>query len=66
MTQAKLIDILGLTEMAKIDHVWSRLKGAKFFTILDIRSGFHHILIHQNSRPKQLLLFQMEKSNENK
>ena len=37
---------LALIEMTKIDNIWSRLKGAKHFTIVDIRSGYHHILIH--------------------
>ena len=36
----------------EIDHIWSELKGAKYFTILDMRSGYSHILIHPDSRPK--------------
>ena len=36
----------------KIDHIWSRLKGAKYFTILDIRLAYHDISIHPDSRPK--------------
>ena len=36
----------------KIDHIWSILKGAKYFIILDIRSGYHHILTHPDPRPK--------------
>ena len=30
----------------------SKLKGAKYFSILDICSGYHHILIHLDLRPK--------------
>ena len=67
MTQAKLNGSLALLKMAKIDHIWSRLKGAKYFTIIDIRSGYHQILIHTDSRPKTALAclygkFPMEKS----
>ena len=52
MTQSKLKGCLALIEMATIDYIWSGLKGAKYFTILDIRSGYHYILIHPGSRPK--------------
>ena len=51
-TQAKSKGSLALVETAKTDHIWSRLKGAKYFTIFDISSGYHHILIHTDSRPK--------------
>ena len=38
-TQAKLKGSLALIETAKIDHIWSKLKRAKYFSILDIQSG---------------------------
>ena len=41
-----------LIEIAKIDHIWAKLKGARYFSSIDIRSGFHHISIHPESRPK--------------
>ena len=52
MTQTKSKGSLALIEMGKLDHIWSRLKGEKYFTILDIKSGYHHILIYPDSRPK--------------
>ena len=36
-----------------MDHIWSQLKGARYFTILDIRSEYHLIPIHPESRPKK-------------
>ena len=48
--QVKSKGSLALIKMAKIDHIWSGLKGAKYFTILDIGSGYH-ILIHPDLRP---------------
>ena len=51
-TQAKSKGSLVLMEVAKIDHIWSKLKGAKYFFLLDIYLGYHHILIHPDSRPK--------------
>ena len=52
MAQAKSKGNLALIEMEKIDHIWSRLKGTGYFTICDIKSGYHHILMHPDSRPK--------------
>ena len=51
-TQAKLKGSIVLIETAKIDHIWSKLKGAKYFSILDIHSGYCHISIHHDSRLK--------------
>ena len=51
-TQAKSKGSLALIETAKIDHIWSKLNGAKYFSILDIWSVYHHISIHPDSRPK--------------
>ena len=50
--QAESKGSIVLIETAKIDHTWAKLKGAKYFSSLDIRSGYHHISIHPGSRPK--------------
>ena len=42
MAQAKLKGTLALTEIAKIDNFLSSLNRVKYFTICDIRSGYHH------------------------
>ena len=52
MTQAKSKGSLTLIEMAKINHIWSRLKGKKYFTMLHIRSENQQISIHPELRPK--------------
>ena len=52
MVQAKAKGIITLIEMAKIDHILAKLKGAQYFSSLDIRAGYHHISIHPDSRPK--------------
>ena len=51
-TQVKSKGNLVLIDTAKIDHIWSKLKGTKYFSILDICSGYHHISIHPDARPK--------------
>ena len=51
-TQAKSKGSLALIETTKIDLIWSKLKGAKYFSILDIWSGYYHISMHPGLRPK--------------
>ena len=50
--QAKSKGSIVLIETAKIDHIWAKLKGARYFSSLTIRLGYHHISIHPESRPK--------------
>ena len=50
--QAKPKGTIALIETAKIDHIWARLKGARYFSSLDIRAGYHHVSIYPDSWPK--------------
>ena len=52
MVQMKAKGTTALIKMAKIDHIWAKLKGAQYFSSLDIGAGYHHISIHPDSRPK--------------
>ena len=36
---------------AKIDELFTFLKGAKYFTALDLHSGYHHIKLDEESIP---------------
>ena len=38
--------------LPKIDEIFSLLKGGKFFTALDLWSGYHHIKLDEDSIPK--------------
>ena len=38
--------------MPKIEDIFSKLKGATYFTILDLRAGYHHIPLDKPSIPK--------------
>ena len=53
--QAKSKGSIVLIETAKINHIWTKLKGAQHFSFLNIRSGYHHIPIHPESRPKNCI-----------
>ena len=43
-------------EIAKIYHIWAKLKGARQFSSLNIRSGYHYISTHPESRPKHAFI----------
>ena len=50
-----------LIETAKIDHIWVKLKGAQYFSCLNIRSGYHHISIHPGSKAKTAFICPYDK-----
>ena len=38
--------------MPKVEDIFSKLNGAKYFTMLDLRAGYHHILLDKPSIPE--------------
>ena len=38
--------------MPKVENIFSKLKGAKYFSTLDLRAGYHHIPLDKSSIPK--------------
>ena len=38
--------------MPKVEHIFSQLNGAKYFSTLDLQAGYHHILLDESSIPK--------------
>ena len=38
--------------LLKIDELYAKLKGAKVFSTIDLRSGYHHIALGKSSRAK--------------
>ena len=43
---------ISLVPLPKINEMYGRLKGAKYFTTLDLRSGYYHIGLSENSKVK--------------
>ena len=43
---------ISLVPLPKIDEMYGRLKGAKYFTTLDLRSDYYHIDLLENSKAK--------------
>ena len=41
--------------MPKVKDIFSKLNAAKYFTMLDLRAGYHHILLDKSSIPKTAL-----------
>ena len=38
--------------MPKIEDIFSKLNGAKYFSALDLRAGYHHIPLDKSLIPK--------------
>ena len=38
--------------MPKVEDIVSKLTGTKYFSTLDLRAGYHHILLDKSSIPK--------------
>ena len=41
--------------MPKVEDIFSKLNGAKYFSTLDLRPGYHHISLDKSSIPKNSL-----------
>ena len=44
--------VLSLAPLPKIDDIYVRLKGARVFSALDFQSGYHHMELTAEARPK--------------
>ena len=52
ITEGKSKCCLSLIPLPKIDEMYTKLKGAKFFSTIDLRSGYYHIALGKDSRAK--------------
>ena len=52
ITEGKSKGYLSLIPLPKIDEMYAKLKGAKFFSTIDLRSGYYHIALGKDSRAK--------------
>ena len=52
ITEGKSKDQISIHPLPKIDEMYAKLKGAKVFSTIDLRSGYHHIALGKNSRAK--------------
>ena len=52
ITAGKTKGQISIHPLPKIDEMYAKLKGAKVFSTIDLRSGYHHIALGKNSRAK--------------
>ena len=52
---------LSLYPLPKIDEMFAKLKGARFFSTIDLRSGYYHIGLTRESRAKSAFVVPMGK-----
>ena len=52
ITAGKTKGQISILPLPKIDEMYAKLKGAKVFSTIDLRSGYHHITLGKSSRAK--------------
>ena len=52
ITEGKSKGCLSLIQLPKIGKMYTKLKGAKFFSTINLRSGYYHIALGKDSRAK--------------
>ena len=52
ITAGKTKGQISIHPLPKIDEMYVKLKGAKVFSTIDLRSGYHHIALGKSSRAK--------------
>ena len=52
ITAGKTKGWISIHPLPKIDEMYVKLKGAKVFSTIDLRSGYHHIALGKSSRAK--------------
>ena len=52
ITEGKSKGCLSLIPLPKLDEMYAKLKGAKFISTIDLRSGYYHIALGTDSRAK--------------
>ena len=49
---SKAKGVLTLVPLPKIDEIYAQLKGSKIYSTFDMRSGYYHMALSEESRPK--------------
>ena len=56
ITEGKSKGQISIHPLPKIDEMYAKLKGAKVFSTIGLRSGYHHIALGKDSRAKTALV----------
>ena len=49
---SKAMGVLTLVPFPKIDEIYAQLKGSRIYSTFDMRSGYYHMVLSEESRPK--------------
>ena len=60
---SKAKGLLTLVPLPKIDEIYARLKGSKIYSTFDMRSGYYHMVLSEESRPKKHLILHLVNGN---
>ena len=58
---SKAKGILTLVPLLKINEIYARLKGFKIYSTFDMRSGYYHMVLSEESRPKSAFVSSFSK-----
>ena len=61
ITAGKTKGQISIHPLPKIDEMYVKLKGAKVFSTIDLRSGYHHIALGKSSRAKTAFVMPLGK-----
>ena len=56
ITEGKSKGQISIHPLPKIDEMYAKLKGAKVFSTIDLRSGYHHIALGKDSRAETVFV----------
>ena len=56
ITAGKTKGQISIHPLPKIDEMYAKQKGAKVFSTIDLRSGYHHIMLGKSSRAKMAFI----------
>ena len=56
ITAGKTKGQISIHPLPKIEEMYAKLKGAKVFSTIDLRSGYHHIMLGKSSRVKTMFV----------
>ena len=58
---SKAKGVLTLVPLPKIDEVYAKLRGASVFSAIDATSGYHHMELSEEAKPKSAFITQLDK-----
>ena len=53
---SKAKGVLTLVPLPKIDEIYAQLKGSRIYSTLDMRSGYYHMVLSDEARPKLVVV----------